>query len=208
MANEYATAEEFKQAVRVEDTDDDDGIDLALAAASRSVDDHCNRRFWLDPTAVARYFDYDPRFGAVFVDDIGSLVDLAVAVDQVGDGAYSDAWTLTTHYRLAPRNAAADGVPWSSIVTANNGTKSFPRGEGLVKVTARFGWPATPDPVKQATLIQANRFWKRKDSPYGVAGSAELGSELRLLASLDPDAVGLLKPFRRAKPTGVAIVPA
>jgi hypothetical protein len=41
--------------------------------------------------------------------------------------------------------------------------------------------------VEQATLLQASRFHARRFSPYGVAGSPELGSELRLLAKLDAD---------------------
>ncbi len=205
MANEYATAGEFKASIGVDDTIDDATIDLARSAASRSVDDYCGRRFWLDDIVVPRYFDYEPEHGAVCVDDIGDLTDLAVAVDQVGDEGYADAWTMGTHYVVRPRNAPADGVPWTTILRARNGAKAFPCGEGRIRVTARYGWPTVPDAVKQATLIQAGRFWRRKDSPYGVAGSAELGSEMRLLASLDPDVQTLVRPFRRPKPTGVVV---
>jgi hypothetical protein len=56
-----------------------------------------------------------------------------------------------------------------------------------VKVTALWGWTAVPVAVKQATLLQASRFFSRRHSPYGVAGSPELGSEIRLLARVDPD---------------------
>ncbi len=195
MANEYATAEELKQAARIEDTVDDDTIALALGAASRMIDNFCHRRFWLDTTATVRYFDGGRRCGSIYVDDIGSLTDLAVAVDQAGGDTYADAWTVATHFRLLPRNAAADGHPWTQIETVTGGGESFPAYAGSVRVTARFGWPAVPDEVKQATLIQASRLWKRKDSPYGVAGVAELGSEMRLLAKLDPDVQVLIRPY-------------
>lgn len=194
MPNAYATAEELKAAARIEDTVDDEQIDLALDAASRMIDNHCRRRFWLDSTATVRYFD-TTYCGEVWVDDIGSVTDLAVAADQADDGLYSDAWTVSTHYRLLPRNAAADGRPWTQIQTVTGGGKSFPAGAGRLKVTARFGWPAVPPEVKQATLIQASRLWRRKDSPYGVAGVAELGSEMRLLARLDPDVQVLVQPY-------------
>lgn len=191
----YATLEEFKQSVRLDDTDDDEGIELALTAASRMIDAHAHRRFWLDDEAVTRYFD-GSRCGSIYVDDIGHLTGLAVAADQAGDGLYSDAWTVATHYRLLPRNAAADNRPWTQIELVGASGKSFPYTSGGVKVTARFGWPVVPAEVKQATLIQASRLWKRKDAPWGVAGSAELGSELRLLAKLDPDVQTLVNPFR------------
>jgi hypothetical protein len=194
MANEYATAEELKQSARIEDTVDDDMIAVALSAASRMIDNYCHRRFWLDPAATIRYFD-GAHCRSIWVDDIGSSTDLAVAVDPSDSGAYSEAWTVATHYRLLPRNAAADGRPWTQIETVTGGGKSFPDYAGSVRVTARFGWPAVPDEVKQATLIQAGRLWRRKDSPYGVAGVAELGSEMRLLAKLDPDVQVLVNPY-------------
>lgn len=53
-----------------------------------------------------------------------------------------------------------------------------------------------PAGVNTATLIQAARFFKRRDSPYGVAGSPEMGSELRLQAKLDPDVYVMIKPYR------------
>ena len=37
----------------------------------------------------------------------------------------------------------------------------------------------------------------RKGSPYGIAGSPDLGSELRLLAKLDADVAVLLRSFVR-----------
>lgn len=53
-----------------------------------------------------------------------------------------------------------------------------------------------PEPVKLAAMIQASRLSKRRDSPFGVAGSPEFGSELRLLSKLDPDVETLLRPYR------------
>lgn len=44
-----------------------------------------------------------------------------------------------------------------------------------------------PSTIKLATLMQAGRWAKRRDAPFGIAGSPETGSEMRLLAKLDPD---------------------
>lgn len=55
-----------------------------------------------------------------------------------------------------------------------------------------------PPGVHVAALIQSSRLFHRKDSPYGIAGSPAEGSELRLLARLDPDVDALLSPYRVA----------
>lgn len=53
-----------------------------------------------------------------------------------------------------------------------------------------------PDAVKLACTIQAARFFKRRDAAFGVAGSPELGNELRLLAKLDPDVALLVSAHK------------
>jgi len=60
-----------------------------------------------------------------------------------------------------------------------------------------WGWSAVPVPVKEATYLQASRFHSRRDSPYGIAGSPDQGSELRLLSRVDPDVAVSLSDFVR-----------
>ena len=50
---------------------------------------------------------------------------------------------------------------------------------------------------QEATLLQASRLAARRDSPFGVAGSPDAGSEMRLLARVDPDVAVALEPYRR-----------
>jgi len=50
--------------------------------------------------------------------------------------------------------------------------------------------------VKQAALLQAQRYWKRKDAPFGVAGVSQLGQAVAISA-IDPDITFLLDPARR-----------
>lgn len=195
----YATLTELKGWVGIPAADpaDDATLQLALDAASGQVDAFCDRTFTVDGAPTVRL--YSPELGrALVVDPISSATGLAVATDDNGDGTYETTWTLGTDYRLDPANAAAAGRPWTRLVAL--GTRWFPsnRYRPTVSVTALFGWPgAVPAQVKEATLIQAERLWKRKDAPFGVAGSVEFGSELRLLAKLDPDVESLLRPFRR-----------
>ena len=49
--------------------------------------------------------------------------------------------------------------------------------------------------VKQATVIQSSRLFKRLDSPLGVAGFGDLGA-IRVGRYLDPDVEQLLMPYR------------
>jgi hypothetical protein len=60
-----------------------------------------------------------------------------------------------------------------------------------------WGWDAVPDAVKEATLLQGSRLDFRRVAPAGVAGSPETGSEVRLLARVDPDVAVSLKDFIR-----------
>jgi hypothetical protein len=192
MANEYATLAEAKSALNLNDTNDDAALTLALESASRMIDDHCNRRFWQDAVAVTRLYRFEST-GRVVTDDISTTAGLVVTVDQNGDGAFEDAWVLGTDYALYPLNALAEGRPVTFL--GSRGTKTAPTRPGSVQVAARFGWPAVPPAIRQAALIQALRLVNRRHSPYGIAGSPEAGSEMRLLSRLDPDVEALVRPY-------------
>lgn len=195
----YATLSELKVFVGIPDADtlDDVALQLALDAASSQVDFWTGQVFTADETATTRDYLVD-RVGELDVAPISTTTGLVVATDTDGDGTFETTWDAAD-YRLEPVNAAAAGVPWDRIVAV--GSRWFPKNEKrpTVRVTAKFGWPGgtAPEAVKLATLIQASRLFKRKDAPFGVAGSVEFGSELRLLNEMDRDAQNLLRPFRR-----------
>lgn len=189
----YVTLSDLKVFVGIGDTGDDATLQRALDASEEQVNTYTGRRFTADGSAVIRYYDALDK-GTVAIDPLSSTTDLAVAVDQDGNGTFEDTLVLDTDFRLAPYNAAVLSAPWTSLVALTGTT--FPPGTRRIRVTGRWGWPAVPASVKQATLIQAARLWKRKDAPFGVAGSVEFGSELRLLAALDPDVQALLRPYR------------
>lgn len=195
----YATSDEFKVFVGIPpaDTIDNAAITLALDAASAQVDGWCDRTFTVDVSPTSRdYMVVDTV--RLDVDPIATLTGLVVATDPDGDGTFDVTWAASD-YRVEPINAAAAGWPWDRIVAV--GPRWFPRNlyRPTVRVTATFGWPGgtVPQAVKLATLIQASRLFKRKDAPFGVAGSVEFGSEMRLLNELDRDAQNLLRRYRR-----------
>jgi hypothetical protein len=64
-----------------------------------------------------------------------------------------------------------------------------------VRITGVWGWVSIPTAVKQATILQASRIFKRNDSPLGVAGFGDMGV-VRVGARLDPDVQHLVDPYR------------
>ncbi|MER5355718.1 phage gp6-like head-tail connector protein [Kitasatospora sp. NPDC002551] len=190
MAHEYADLATVKAMLNLADADatSDALLTQALGAASRGIERLTGRRFWLDPAPVQRVYSLTGRVAAdadgdrLVVDDIGGLDGLVV---EIGSGA---TWSPVTGYLTAPDNAHLDGAPVTSLVLptgrwGGHGTR--------VRVTARFGWPAVPDEVAQATQIQALRLYRRKDSPDGVTGSAEWG--VVRLSRVDPDVAALVE---------------
>lgn len=88
-----------------------------------------------------------------------------------------------------------------------NGGKILPTShpKGL-KITAKFGFPDQhnagsyiPEAITQAALIQASRFWQRKNSPMGFSGNPETGqAPIIFLSELDPDVKTLCKRFKKS----------
>lgn len=198
-APDYITLPEAKANLRipVADTADDADLTLHITAASRNIDRFANRQFGKVDAITARYYtarwDRDELRWYVDVDDIHAAAGLAVAFDTDDDGTYS---LDVTGAVLEPRNAAADGKPWERLrLTAD--TRLGTANEAVRVTTPSFGWAAVPKPVKDAVHLQVNRFFVRRNSPYGVAGSPELGNEMRLLNKLDPDVEVMVRPFQR-----------
>ncbi|HEY5833593.1 phage gp6-like head-tail connector protein [Streptomyces sp.] len=191
MANEYGTLATLRERMNIptSDTTRDALLTSALAAASRGIDRTTSRRFWLDETPVTRTFRLRDRVvreddGDLFLtDDIGSTTGLLV---ETGGGA---SWSTVTGYETSPDNALADGQPITGLlrVLGTWGTATT-----RVRVTARWGWPAVPDDITEAALIQAGRLYKRKDSPEGLMGG-DWGA-IRL-SRRDPDVWTLIEPF-------------
>ena len=201
LAPDYVEADELKHALRIDDTVVDPEIGFAISAASRAIDAYCGRSFGKTEAAETRIFaDTDAAAldgRGLVIDDVAASLGLVVGVDEGDDGTFGTTYAVGTDVRLWPWNAEGEGRPWTELRTV--GSKRFPRRARAVQVTAQWGWPEVPALVKQACLIEALRLFKRKDAPFGVAGSTELGGAepMRLLARLDPDVELLLAGLRR-----------
>src|ERR1700747_3001403 len=97
IANGYVDLGTLKSYLGVTQPGTDDMLAMAINSASRAVDGYCQRRFWLDPTPVARPYEPNNLVLLQLPDDIGSQTGLVVATDATGDGVYETTW-LSSDY--------------------------------------------------------------------------------------------------------------
>lgn len=200
ITNGYCTLNDVKSALNLDDSAENAAIELAIATASRQIDDYCGRFFYTDGTTIApatRY--YTPTdWRDLPVDDFTSITE--IATDTTFNQTWSTIWT-TTDRMFEPINNPSRGWPLSRILAVDR--YAFPRFmPQSVRVKGVFGWSAVPYEVKTAAKIQASRLFLRNQSPFGIAGSTDIGT-VRLSSKLDPDVEALLRPLR--KNNGLAV---
>jgi hypothetical protein len=179
----YATLQELKDFGRITTDNRDDQLQAVLSAAESFIDQFAGRSFTLDEEPSTRTFVVERDYVSVIVDDIGA-----------SGATYSD---TNAQVVQEPRNALAKGEPVTSLRARYGWVVADPC-DPTVEVTARWGYPSVPDPIRQATLIQANRLYKRADSPEGLAGFGNDGAAFRV-TRLDPDVQALVRPYRRER---------
>lgn len=197
----YATLADVKSSLGISDYNDDDRIEVALAAAEQMVDAYCGRTFAPAGTAATTriYAAADDYY--VTIDDCTSIT--LVEADFNTDGVWT-AWA-STDWQAEPLNGLLAGrsVPYNALRAV--GSYAFPdSSEALVRVTATWGWADVPAPVITACRILAARYYKRDDSPMGIAGGPDTGL-LYLSRQMDPDVQMLLGPYRTAASSVIGV---
>lgn len=199
ITNGYCTLAELKASLAITDSVDDTPLEAAVTAASRMIDDYTGRFFYADGTTQAPvYRYYTPEDAYILpVDDFVSITQ--IATDDNFNQTYQSVWT-TADFLTEPVNNPRRGWPYSRILAV--GSYVFPYFlPQAVRVRGVWGWAATPAEINMATLIQASRLFVRRQSPFGIAGTPDLGT-VRLSAKLDADVEALVRPFR--KQNGIA----
>lgn len=206
ISNGYATLAEVRAKLRAPATNtaSDSQYEQAVEAASRWVDRYCRRRFY--GASETRYYTAENPY-EIQVYDVTSITSLKT--DEDGNGTYETTWP-STGYNLKygeNYNASLDGKPYTQIEVAENGDQTFPTAiKKGVQIIGVHGYVAStnaatgcPDPIKDATLLIAERILKRGDAPLGVAGPLALGQQPVRIPSItaDPDIKALLDPYRR-----------
>ena len=196
--NVYTTLADVRNSLQIQDSIDDAEIEAAILAASRMIDDYCQRFFYQEGSlafpATRYYTAVSPWY--VETDDIVQITELACDPDF--DQSYAQIWNTTTpplDIMYEPVNNPQKGWPYTRVLAI--GSYVFPYFfPQTVRISGIFGFPEVPYEVQLACKLQAARLFVRKQSPFGIAGSVELGT-VRLNSRLDPDVEMLLKTFRR-----------
>ncbi len=195
MSN-YATLAQVKGALRITDAIDDGLLNTAISAASRFVDGYCDRNFQPAAAGTAIYVPTG-RMDDLAVDDLTSIT--SIEIDEDLDDSFSTTLRPIDFLPL-PVNARSGGLefPFTRIRPQEDGYWPTAYGRATVRVVGMFGWPETPDAVREATILQASRLFTRLDSPLGIAGFGDMGG-MRVSFKGDPDVMMLLAPFRRVR---------
>ena len=195
ITNGYCTIQQVKDALRISDAVDDSLLELSIEAGSRAIDAYCQRVFY--STTATRTFVPDNSY-LVQIDDLVSITSLKTSTDNSWDTTWG-----ASDYQLEPTNGIVGGLaqPFTRIRAVGNNV--FPYGNyvvpmlhpNTVQVTGVFGWSAIPLDVRMACILQAQRLFKRFDSPLGVLGMGDLGT-IRV-SRVDSDVQALLAPYMK-----------
>lgn len=181
----YASLADLKARLDITSTDSDALLGQMLEAASRQIDGWCGRAF--SSGIDAHRLTADAYDLLILPDDLHTLT--TIAIDRDGDGVYETAW-LVTDVDLQPYPG-----PYQ-IVRPRNG-QAFPAHRYAVQITGSWGFGTdAPAPIREATLLQAARLYKRKDAVFGIAGTADHG-QLQTISKVDPDIGELIEPYKR-----------
>jgi hypothetical protein len=194
ITNGYATLSEIKASARITDTIDDALLELAVESASRMIDSYTQRYFYNAGTATRLFVPQDNYLTEI--DDA-----IAITAIETSDGDNFGTTWQTKDYQLEPLNGTVDGLtghPATRIRAVDDFLFNVLAGEATVRVTGTWGWSAVPVAVKQATVIQAARIFKRNDSPLGIAGFGDMGV-VRVGSQLDPDVRQLVEVYRKVR---------
>jgi hypothetical protein len=193
VTNGYCSLADVKNALRITDTIDDTLIENSINAASRMIDQYCNRYFYSGSAGEVRYYKANDGF-VCWIDDCQTITE--VKTSSTDPLIYDTTWD-SGDYQVLPANRWANGAyyPITALTATDNYLFPVWADIALVKVTGTFGWSSVPDPIKFACIIQSSRLFKRLESPLGVAGVSDLGI-MRVGSSIDGDVAQLINPFR------------
>ena len=199
--NDYCTADEVTAAMP--DGNWGAGYDALLlllaARASRAIDRYTKREpgaYYVNADTT-RYFTAE---GDVSL-QVGEMAAVPTTVSIAEAGDITDLTALVaTDYFMEPYNALAEGLPYNFIkLDVLNGDWAYwPGFQKSVVIVGKFGYAAAvPDDVKQCSIIQCARWFKRGQQGFQDTGAIiELG-QLRYTRTMDPDVQEMVDHLRK-----------
>lgn len=194
IVNGYCSLADVKASTKITDSVDDALLNLAVESASRLIDTYTQRYFYSAGTATRLFIPQDS-----YVTELDDLISLTTL--ESSDGDTFDVTFLPKDYQLEPLNGEVDGIkphPFTRVRAVDDYLFNVLDNEATVRVTGVWGWPSVPTAIKQATIIQAARIFRRNDSPLGIAGFGEMGA-VRVGVQLDPDVKHLIDVYRKVR---------
>ncbi len=210
MANDYLSVAEVKAVLADEawGTAYDAILTTSIKNASRAVDLFTGRQpgaYSVSDTST-RYFDGKGKT-AILIQELAALpTSVAVAEGGVIDGAGGTGGTYTAwstqDYLMLPYNALDIVNPFTEIeADVLNGSKTgFYNYRKNVKIVGKWGYATTASlvpEVKQATTIQAIRYFQRGKQAYRDVGAISALGQLQYVQPLDPDIGVILTSLAR-----------
>jgi len=189
----YCTVDALKSRFGDTATTDDAEYHSACFAASRALEQYCQRTFY---RTASQARTLNPT--GLYCLDLPAFYDLvsvtSLKTDASGDGTFETTWASTDYQLLTADgtpniNAGPEPRPYVKVKAI--GTQTYPRlynalaRDDRVEITGVWGWPSVPWSIKKATEIIAAETFKLKDAPGTVTAGFEdfdvtmLGSEAR-----------------------------
>lgn len=174
---DYITIDEYREYIGSDTANKEVTIKLAISEASREIDFMCGRSFFQQDDT--RYFSPDENnLWILQLDDsdLATTAGLTVHVEYGLDGTYPEVRTFGTDFICEPINQSVNGIggwPFTSLRSVN--AKIWPPHyadfqRDTVKIQGTWGWPAVPDPVKQAAKVLTAQRVFMANAPLGTAG--------------------------------------
>ena len=194
VVNGYTTLAELKSYIGLSGSGQDTNLENAINGASRQID-AITGRFFYQTSSESKFFT---PVNVLFLEvpDISTPSGLVVQLDTTDDGSYDKTLTIDTDFYLKPIDAGNQVE--IAILDTRSSERFDPTIVKNVKITAQFGYSAVPKSIKQATLIQGLRLFKRKDAPFNILGNEQTG-QIELFNKFDPDARELIKGYIKNK---------
>ena len=198
ITNGYCTQNELKGFVGIptDDSGDDSLLDDAVNAASRQIDAYCGRVFYADTNASARKYS-----------SANTTTGLIVKYDDNDDGTF-ETTVPAANYQTLPINSVAGGIvttPFYIIELIASSTDEWPidysSNRAAIEITAKWGWSAVPEQIRQATLMLASELFAMRNAPLGVAGVGDFGV---VNIQQNREITRMIAPFRKGTIFGVA----
>ncbi len=200
ISDAYATVAEYRQRVGKEGPSDDDAVVLLqLKAVSRFMERHLGRFFNVDAGDITRLIRVGdignpPNIGTRKVLTLPwdlSAVPTSIKIDKDNDGDFTDETALAaSDFFLIPRNAllGPEAEPFQAIeLTPWGDNPSWPEGR-WVEVIGKWGWPAVPEAIRQATIDLTSIL--KLDSPRATS---RIVDDIAGAIEVSPQAHGIVK---------------